>query len=300
MGSGLILLVIVGAWLAVLVPMALRSHDSTSSLSSVDRFSDAMRVLSRREGTSSTSRVGQRSLVVLPAPRAPAPTVSLAVRRRRTLLGLLAAAAVTLLGSLVAGPLLWVHLLLDALVVAFVVHCRRQAQLKAARTTHRPPVRASAPARAAAPARPATTARPAAPVRAATGRPAPVAVAAAAQVGRAARGVTPAHVVGIPDRMPARPAPLTAPLPAPAARHDEPVAGSLGEAWSPVPVPVPTYVTKAVAPPRRPRVLDLTKPGEWSATLDAGLDILDGPIGRALDDDDELDSILERRRAVGD
>ena len=67
-----------------------------------------------------------------------------------------------------------------------------------------------------------------------------------------------------------------------------------------MPVPVPTYVTKAVAPPRRPRVLDLTKPGEWSATLDAGLDILDGPIGRALDDDDELDSILERRRAVGD
>ena len=295
MGSGLILLVIVGAWLAVLVPMALRSHDSTTSLSSVDRFSDAMRVLSRREGA--PSRVGQRSLVVPPAPRGPAPTVSLAVRRRRTLLGLLGAAALTLLGSLVAGPLLWVHLLLDALAVAFVVHCRRQAQLKAARTTRRPPVRAAAPGRVAAPSRAATPARPEAPVRGATtARPAPV----AAQAGRPGRSAAPAHVVGIPDRMPARPAPLTAPLPAPAARHDEPVPGSLGEAWSPVPVPVPTYVTKPVAPQRRPRVLDLTKPGEWSATLDAGLDILDGPIGRALDDDGELDSILERRRAVGD
>lgn len=293
MGSGLILLVIVGAWLAVLVPMALRSHDSTSSLSSVDRFSDAMRVLSRREGA--PSRVGQRSLVVPPAPRGPAPTVSLAVRRRRTLLGLLAAAVVTLLGSLVAGPLLWVHLLLDALAVAFVVHCRRQAQLKAARTTRRPPVRATA--RAAAPARAATAARPAAPARASVPAPSARPVPSARP---AARVAAPAHVVGIPDRMPARPAPLTAPLPAPAARHDEPVAGSLGEAWSPVPVPVPTYVTKPVAPQRRPRVLDLTKPGEWSATLDAGLDILDGPIGRALDDDDELDSILERRRAVGD
>jgi len=48
-GSGLILLVIVAAWLAVLVPMALRSHESADSLSSVDRFSDAMRVLSRRD-----------------------------------------------------------------------------------------------------------------------------------------------------------------------------------------------------------------------------------------------------------
>ncbi|HVM27501.1 MAG TPA: hypothetical protein VM433_07495 [Mycobacteriales bacterium] len=49
MGSGLILLVIVAAWLAVLVPMALRSSESAESLSSVDRFSDAMRVLSRRD-----------------------------------------------------------------------------------------------------------------------------------------------------------------------------------------------------------------------------------------------------------
>ena len=49
MGSGLILLLIVGAWLAVLVPMALRSHEAASALSSVDRFHDAMRVLSRRQ-----------------------------------------------------------------------------------------------------------------------------------------------------------------------------------------------------------------------------------------------------------
>ena len=46
--AGLILLAIVGAWLAVLVPMALKSHDSTTSLRSADRFSDAMRVLSRK------------------------------------------------------------------------------------------------------------------------------------------------------------------------------------------------------------------------------------------------------------
>ena len=61
MGSGLILLVIVGAWLAVLVPMALRSHESSASLTSVDRFSDAMRVLSRRDE--------RRAIVVPKAPR---------------------------------------------------------------------------------------------------------------------------------------------------------------------------------------------------------------------------------------
>jgi hypothetical protein len=55
-GSGLILLVIVAAWLAVLVPMALRSHDATDSLSSVERFSDAMRVLSRRDAAAARAR----------------------------------------------------------------------------------------------------------------------------------------------------------------------------------------------------------------------------------------------------
>jgi hypothetical protein len=95
--------------------------------------------------------------------------------------------------------------------------------------------------------------------------------------------------------MPARPAALTQPLPAPAARYEDkpmPATGTDGT-WSPVPVPPPTYVGKAVAPKRQPRVLDLTKPGQWTATLegeDVGLDILDsGP---------ELDDIIERRRAV--
>jgi hypothetical protein len=50
-----------------------------------------------------------------------------------------------------------------------------------------------------------------------------------------------------------------------------------------------------VAPPRPPRVVDLTRPGEWSAALeaeDAGMAI--------FDEDDELDGILDRRRASGD
>ena len=48
MGSGLILLVIVGAWLAVLVPMGLRPSDGTATSRSAERWSEAVRVLSRR------------------------------------------------------------------------------------------------------------------------------------------------------------------------------------------------------------------------------------------------------------
>ena len=59
MGSGLILLAIVGAWLAVLVPMALRKHDA-SNLGTVDKFHDAMRVLSRRDAARAQERAAVR------------------------------------------------------------------------------------------------------------------------------------------------------------------------------------------------------------------------------------------------
>lgn len=269
MGSGLILLVIVGAWLAVLVPMALRSHDSSTSLSSVDRFSDAMRVLSRRE---QTGRGAARTFVV---PRRPVVedraledrvAVPIEVRRRRVLLALVGlSVAVTLLGLVGVGSAL-LALLPAGLAVGYVVHLRRQAILKAERLRRR-----------------------AAAQRRAGGTPA-----------RQRRAVPRVRIAGIPDRMPSRPVPLTAPLPAPAARYEDPqpVAASgssstSSSTWSPTAFPVPTYVTAPVAPPRPPRVLDLTRPGEWSAALEAG-EALDAP------DEDELDDILDTRRASGD
>jgi len=251
-GSGLILLVIVGAWLAVLVPMALRSHDSAASLPSVDRFSDAMRVLSRRE----ERREERRAVVMPPRPALEvdlpaAPTV--AERRRRTLLVLLGTALLTLGLSLFGVPLMGaLNVLCDLLLVGFVVHLRRQAVLKAQRAERQRARRT----RAAEP----------------EARPQP-------------------RVAGIPDRMPRRPEALGIALPAPAARYDDATV-AVDSSWSPVPVPPPTYVGKPAAPARPPRVLDLTKPGEWAATLeDSGLDILDeGP---------EIEEILERRRVSG-
>jgi hypothetical protein len=282
-GSGLILLLIVGAWLAVLVPMALRSHDSATSMKSTDTFSDAMRVLSRRGSRDVLVPKRKHSTLVVSetkSPRAPRipeealveeepveprPPKTAAERRLRVLVVLVGTALVTLgLGLYGFRALLAAHALCDVMLVAFVVHLRRQAVLKAQGT-----------ARAARRgARPPQAARPARPVR------------------RAPR------IAGIPDRMPPKPAPLTMPLPAPAARYeDRPVlpAAATGTdgSWSPVPVPPPTYVGKAIAPKRQPRVLDLTQPGAWTATLegeDLGLDL--------LGDDAELDDILERRRAV--
>ena len=129
MGSGLILLLIVGAWLAVLVPMALRSHDAAAALGTVDKFHDAMRVLSRRDS-------GRGSGPVQDAPADPVarPGLTPAARRRRALLVLLAVAVLTLVGGLV-GPvwLLAPHLVADLLLVAFLGWLRNSAVVRAER-----------------------------------------------------------------------------------------------------------------------------------------------------------------------
>ncbi|NHC16551.1 hypothetical protein G9H71_22455, partial [Motilibacter sp. E257] len=61
--TGLIFGTIVAAWVVVLVPMWLRRHDERNESRSVERFSSAMRVLSRRGPSQSP---GHR-YVVLPA-----------------------------------------------------------------------------------------------------------------------------------------------------------------------------------------------------------------------------------------
>jgi hypothetical protein len=272
--AGLILLVIVGAWLAVLVPMALHSHDSAASLKSADKFGDAMRVLRRSsrdvlvprrpaESLVFSETRSSRSPLVVPVVPGIEPTpvlrsgLTVAQRRLRTLVALLGLSWLSLLLAVVAVPgTLWVHIGADVLLIGFAVHLRRQAKAKASRR--------------AAELRRARTAPPAP-------KPAP-------------------KVTGVPERMPVRPAPLAVPEPAPAARYeDKPLAatGTGGAPWSPVPVPPPMYVGKATAPRRIPRVLDLTKPGEWTAALegeDTGVDWQDqGP---------ELEDIIDRRRSA--
>lgn len=278
MGSGLILLAIVGAWLAVLVPMALRRYD-TSHIVTVDKFHDAMRVLSRRSGPDQDPdpgtpapapgrfRISTDAVKARAEARRARPALSAAARRRRLLAVLVTVSLGTLAGA-VLGPL-WLlapHLVADLALVAFVVHLRKTAVARAERewrTAMRPEAR---------PARPA-----AAPVAA------PVATRPALRA--------PAHVAGIPVRMPPRPAPLVAPEPVetvPAAR------GAQGEAWSPVPVPTPTYLSAPTAPRR---VVDVTRPGSYAEG--DGLPDAERELG-IVDEGPQLDEILERRRAVND
>lgn len=301
MGSGLILLAIVGAWLAVLVPMALRRYDA-SNLGTVDRFHDAMRVLSRRgpegpdgerveveaveeapgrlRGAASSVRSGLAGRRASRSEKRAAKQPLTAAARRRRLLGLLLLASIGTLVGTVLGPL-WVlafHLQADLLLVAFVLHLRRTAMARLERDYRS----AGRPERAARPA-----------ARPAGARPADARVAAPAAV-RAPVLRAPAHVAGIPDRMPPRPMPLGAPVAVPAVRYEElpPARGAQGEAWSPVPVPAPTYLSAPTAPRR---VVDLTAPGAYAD----GLADAERELG-IVDEGPELDEILERRRAVND
>lgn len=321
MGSGLILLVIVAAWLAVLVPMALRSHESSTSLSSVDRFSDAMRVLSRRDAAArararreadddplsaqawaenDTWDVDWDDGVEHPAwrervarwraqggsglasreGRGPS---SPAARRRRLLLTLVGLTVLFSVAGLV-GPrvLLGVAGVLAVAVVLFVVQLRRLAVARASRAWR-------APARRTAPA--------SQPARTGSVRVRPVDVPAA----REPEVVRPAAELF--DQA------AFEPVASPAVRHDEPVpaagsapeparlpapAAALGEAWSPVPIPPPTYVTAAVAPARARRVVDLTRPGAWSQQ--EGSRPAEQPPGTAS----PAAPAAERRRAVNE
>jgi hypothetical protein len=77
-----------------------------------------------------------------------------------------------------------------------------------------------------------------------------------------------------------------------------PASGPADEVtWTPVPVPVPTYVTAPKAR-RAVRTIDLSNPGSWTTTLDTLDDSVDesGP----ADVEPELHPLLEHRRAVGD
>ena len=271
MGSGLVLLLIVGAWLAVLVPMFVRRHDAGSTVHSVYRFNDAMRVLSRRSAP-------DRRAVLVPRPAgAPAlvpdlvrhssrvpqgptfPPTPAAVRRRRVLTVLVAVAVVFMASWAAAGSgaLLLGSVLVDLLVIGWVAYCRRQVKVTALRKRR-------AAARASRGARPLRT--------------------------QARRRVEPAPVVAAPAQRSDVPVePVVAPQ---RDRRDRPAA-AVGAEWSPVPVPKPTYATAPAAPGRR--VVDLTRPGEWSEALRAGED--DEAL---LESGPDLDTILTARRAVND
>ena len=287
--SAVIYAAIVVMWAVVLVPMWLRRHDAATESRSVDRFSTAMRTLSRR----TTSGPGRR-YVVMPrrseggvsvhvsgaaAPPAPAPAKpvrpteqarrprpktatatrqrpSLVARRRRLLLGLLGLTLFTMLLAAV-GVLSWaLQVVFDVILIAFCMHLRAQVKRAAAVSAQRRRRTTTAPA----PRRPAS-------------RPA------------------------------ARPRPAAESLPV-----DEPLeaTGTEDDTWQPVRIPPPTYTLKPPAPVEIPSgIVDPLRDTDpyntmvavYEESLAPGSEVI---AAEAEVIDSDLEDILDRRWAVND
>jgi uncharacterized membrane protein len=287
--SAVIFAAIVVMWAVVLVPMWLRRHDAATESRSVDRFSTAMRTLSRR----TTSGPGRRYVVmprrseggvsvhvsgaaVPPAPPAkPAKAAvksarparqsssrrSLVARRRRLFLGLIGLSVFTMLLAAV-GVISWVlQIVFDVILIAFCIHLR--GQVKRAATTSRQRRRAAG----------APTRRP------------------------AGRAVT---QPGAPVR--------SRPAAAGAAAFDEPLeaTGTDDDTWEPVRIPPPTYTLKPPAPVEVPT--DIVDPLRDTDPYNTMAAIYEEPLAPGSEViaaepevvDSDLEDILDRRWAVND
>jgi len=290
--SSFIVLGIVAIWILVLVPMWLNRHDSESASRSMDSFSTAMRVLSRRTAARADRRylvmrrddwgvtvdnepdtsTGRRPLTLrLPVLRLPliggqrysrplSGRARVLARRRRIALIF----AVLTIGLAISAVVLhtswWFELGAGVALAAYVVHLRTDA-IRAAEMRRRRLVR---------------TAREAAPRMSSR--------MVAGEYRYAARDLVADVELEV------------AVVGAVSASGTE-----NGSRWEPVAVPLPTYVSKpvvsrpAAAAPKADAesgTIDLTRPGVW---VDSQVDVR-----HLLDDDDELDVIIQRRRAVND
>jgi hypothetical protein len=261
--SALIFVALAVAWAVYLVPKALKHHDDVVRSRSVDRFSHTMRVLARREPVNrrnarlvvTPGRPASSAVVVTkggePAPveaRARRAAANRAARRRRRVLGAILLAnlvAVALAAFAVVG---WAWTAVPGgLLVAWLVACR--VMVRRERTVPWPAV---------------------SPVR----DPAAGDVAAEAVAAEAALAVEPGEPVG--------PVTPVEPVVSAVARHEEVRAevADLADTssiavvdpmlWDPVPVTLPTYVTKPAARRRTVRTIDLDATGVWTSGNTAG------------------------------
>jgi len=250
--SALIFVALAVAWAVYLIPKALEHHGEGERTRTVDRFSSGLRVLARREAVSRREArlvVGDGPVTEPgaepksqsepePEPVAPLTPAQLRARRRAAAVAAkrrLRVVALILLANLVVVTLAafsvvgWAWCAVPAAVlVAWLVACR--LMVKRERAARRPVRRPVEPRTAPAPEPDAARI--------------PV-------VGGDETGVVPVVSETAPD--------VAADEPAPA---EEPVAAE--RSWDPVPVTLPTYVTKAVAP-RTVSTIDLDSTGVWSS-----------------------------------
>ncbi len=263
--SGLIFVALAVAWAAYLIPKALKHHEDVVRSRSVDRFSDTMRVLARREP------VNRRNARLVVTPGRPAPQVEVAVkgepavttahhvaalratanraaRRRRRVLLLLLLANVAVIAVATAKVITWWWVAAPAgLLLAWLVACR----LMVRRERNRPP---SVVEKVVEALIEETAERPVVPLDEAE---------------------TDSFAAVSDDPDPADP-----------------------DVWDPVPVTLPTYVGKATAQ-RTVRTIDLDATGVWTS----GRSDADSQLARDAEDAERAardeKSRTERDRAVG-
>jgi hypothetical protein len=140
--SGLIFVALAVAWAAYLIPKALRHHDDVVRGRSIDRFSQSMRVLARREPVSARmaqlvvtpARATAAMVTTKPSARTPSPdeqyaerrdATGRATKRRRRVLTLLLVALAGVVGACADGRIAWAYVAVPAgLLVAWLVACR--------------------------------------------------------------------------------------------------------------------------------------------------------------------------------
>jgi hypothetical protein len=286
-GSGIIYAGLIGLWAAYFIPRWLRRHEELSESRSVEKFDHAMRILSRRDPTP------DKRYVVMPPRPEPAPSTlptrsrtrsSIPVQRsapvRRPRIGAAAMRRRRILAALVLVTLLtatltpltpvpwWAPVLLLVLTVADLVHLRVQVRRSREVTRTRQAVRRSVRSRIMrfdALDRLMSVRRELAEERAA----------------EEARWEAAEEALRL-DR-----------------EAEERRVAAEAAGWNPVPVPLPTYVSKPMAPRRSPA------PRVETELFDQHLDTRAVPASMSalVDDaevaDDQLEAIIARR-AVND
>ena len=114
--TGLIYVVIIALWAAVLIPIWLRRHDQISEVRSTARFSSAMKTLGKNEKSGRSARRGSSS------GRPTSPAQEAAAKRRALVMGILSAALAVVLGLAVVGLVpRWAPIVLAVGVLTYVI-----------------------------------------------------------------------------------------------------------------------------------------------------------------------------------
>ena len=125
--TGLIYLVIIALWAAVLIPMWLRRHDQISEVRSTARFSSAMKSLSRVDDPERTERdVAHRDAAE-----------AAARRRALVLVVLISVVLLSLVGGFAGATPKWLPIMLASLLAAYLVAAAMTAGARAASTQRR-------------------------------------------------------------------------------------------------------------------------------------------------------------------